>query len=70
MTASCVCITQLLCRAATMQTIGQECESSVALAGDARAHHSHDSGIVLLADALIGREDAREMPYLQERTGR
>src|SRR5215471_18696295 len=65
-----VCITLLLSRAAAAQTIGQECDSSVALASDEAAHRRYDEDLVLLDDAGIGHADRRESRTIWSETGR
>jgi hypothetical protein len=55
-----VCITLLLSRVETPQTIGQECDSNVALASEGTAHRPNDEDLVLLDDAGIGHADTHE----------
>jgi len=54
------CITQLLSRAQTAGTIGQEHDSSVGRANDPLTHRWHDSDLVLLDETEIGHADRDE----------
>jgi hypothetical protein len=55
-----VFVTLLMSRAKRVRTIGQECDSGVALVCDAGAHQRNDIDLVLLDDAGIGHADMQE----------
>jgi len=63
-----VCITLLLWRAERTQTIGQECDSSVALVSDGTACRRNDEDLVLLDDAGIVHADTHEFQAICSET--